>query len=194
MSRKAVFDAARGAGADFNRPGNIGILDSALDALGVPKDGMQAGEDAIMLIREFEGCHKRRSDGMIEAYPDPGSGGDPWTIGWGATGAGIKRGTVWSQAMADARLTADISKFADGVAKALNGAATTQNQMDALVSFSYNVGLGSLQSSTLLKKHKLGDWKGAQAEFSRWSKASGRELPGLVRRRAAEAALYGKAS
>jgi len=58
------------------------------------------------------------------------------------------------------------------------------------VSFAYNVGVGNLQSSTLLKKHKAGDYRGAVAEFAKWNKAAGKVLPGLTKRRAAEAALY----
>jgi lysozyme len=151
---------------------------------------LQASANAIKLIQQFEGCAKRRPDGTFEAYPDPGSGGDPWTIGWGSTGPDIKPGTVWTQAQCDARLASHVDDFAAGVAKAVGAAPTSQNQFDALVSFAYNVGLGNLNSSTLLKKHKAGDFAGAAAEFPKWNKASGKVLPGLVKRRAAEAALY----
>ena len=61
-----------------------------------------------------------------------------------------------------------------------------------MVSFAYNVGVGNLSASTLLKKHKAGDFKGAAAEFARWNKAAGKVMTGLTRRRAAEAALYAK--
>lgn len=151
---------------------------------------MQPSAAGISLIQEFEGCARKRPDGSYDAYPDPGTGGDPWTIGWGSTGSDIARGLVWTQQQCDERFAQDVDKFAQRVAAAIGSAATTQNQFDAMTSFSYNVGIGNLQSSTLLKKHKAGDYAGAAAEFAKWNKAAGKVLPGLVRRRAAEAALY----
>lgn len=135
------------------------------------------------LIKRFESCR-------LSAYPDPGTGGNPWTIGWGATGPGIKRGVVWTQQQADARLALDVCRFADGVEKMVHGVPTTQGQFDAMVSFAYNVGLGNLRSSTLLRKHVAGDHVAAGAEFHKWTRAAGKVLPGLVKRRAAEALLY----
>ena len=152
---------------------------------------MNIGPDGIALIKSFEGCAKKRADGMVEAYPDPGSGGDPWTIGWGSTGPDIKRGTVWTQAQCDEQFTQHVARFADGIARNLGGAATTQHQFDAMVSLHYNT--GALLASTLFRLHKAGDHAGAQAQFARWNKASGKVMAGLVRRRAAEAALYGAA-
>lgn len=66
----------------------------------------------------------------------------------------------------------------------------TQEQFDALVSFTFNVGGGALRSSTLLRKLNAGDCWGAGAEFPRWNKARGRVLPGLVKRRAAERSMF----
>jgi lysozyme len=151
---------------------------------------MNPSDNCVKLIQEFEGCAKKRADGSFEAYPDPGSGGDPWTIGWGSTGPGIQKGTIWSQQQCDDRFQEHLCEFAAKVEAALGGAPTTQCQFDAMVSFAYNVGPGNLLSSTLLRKHKAGDFAGAAAEFARWNKAAGRILPGLTRRRAAEAALY----
>ncbi|HEX8625312.1 MAG TPA: lysozyme [Allosphingosinicella sp.] len=151
---------------------------------------MTPGPDCIKLVQEFEGCAKRRPDGSFEAYPDPGSGGDPWTIGWGSTGPDIKKGVVWTQKQCDDRFTAHLGEFAANVSKVLGGTPTTQNQFDAMVSFAYNVGVANLSASTLLKKHKAGDYKGAAAEFGRWNKAAGKVMTGLTRRRAAEAKLY----
>lgn len=136
------------------------------------------------LIKSFEGL-------SLKAYPDPASGGDPWTIGYGSTGKDIKRGVVWTLAQADARLKLDVASFSLGVRALIVKAPTTQRQFDALVSFAYNVGLGNLKSSTLLKKHLAGETVAANAEFARWNKASGKVMAGLTRRRAAEAALYG---
>jgi lysozyme len=197
--RKAAFDAARGADDDRSLNGNeIRVIHAALDAVGWPRAapvgtvGRRIGADGIALIKRFEGCARRRADGLVEAYPDPGSGGDPWTIGWGATGAGIGPGVVWTQAQCDARLESDLIKYALEVSKALGDAPTSQLQFDALVSFHYNT--GAIARATLTKKHKDGDFAGALAEFAKWNKASGRTMAGLTRRRAAEAELYGRGS
>jgi len=151
---------------------------------------MNPSNSCNKLIQQFEGCAKKGADGRFAAYPDPGSGGDPWTIGWGSTGPDIKKGVVWTQAQCDERFNQHVAEFAQRVSAALGGAKTTQNQFDAMVSFAYNLGVANLQSSTLLRKHKAGDYAGAAAEFAKWNKAAGKVLPGLTRRRAAEAALY----
>lgn len=144
----------------------------------------------IALVQQFEGCAKKQANGQFIAYPDPGSGGDPWTIGWGTTGPDVKPGVTWTQAQCDARLAKDLTGFAAKVSGAIGAAETSQNQFDALVCFAYNVGIGNLLSSTLLKLHKAGDFADAAAQFARWNKAAGKVLPGLTKRRAAEAALY----
>jgi GH24 family phage-related lysozyme (muramidase) len=152
---------------------------------------MTPGPACIALIQQFEGCAKKQANGSFMAYPDPGTGGDPWTIGWGTTGTDVKPGVIWTQQQCDDRLTNDLTSFAAKVSGVLGSATTSQHQFDALVSFAYNVGVGNLSSSTLLKLHKAGDFAGAQQQFARWNKAAGKVLPGLTRRRAAEAALYG---
>ncbi len=151
---------------------------------------MDPSANCIKLVQEFEGCARKQANGTFSAYPDPGTGGDPWTIGWGTTGPDINKGLNWTQQQCDDRFTQDLTKFAGGVANVIGGAATTQPQFDAMVSFAYNVGIGNLTKSTLLKLHKAGDYAGAANEFGKWNKAAGKVLPGLTRRRAAEAALY----
>ena len=136
----------------------------------------------VRLVQEFEGC-------KLEAYPDPGTGGEPWTIGFGSTGPDIGPGTVWTQEEADARFVDDLTKFGDGVDRLVR-VPLTDNQFAALVSFAYNVGLGALAGSTLLRKLNAGDYQGAADQLPRWNKAAGRVLPGLVRRRAAERELF----
>lgn len=190
MDRKAIFDAVRQMlGRGFTRA-EVTSLDQAIDfALdGGPCGPQRIGPDGIALIKRFEGCARKRGDGLFEAYPDPGTGGDPWTIGWGATGKGIGPGTVWTAAQCDARLEADLARYSADVARALGDAPTSQQQFDALVSFHYNT--GAIGRSTLAKLHKAGDFAGAAAEFGKWVHAGGRRLAGLVRRREAEAALY----
>lgn len=152
---------------------------------------MTPSSSCIALVQQFEGCARKQADGTFAAYPDPGTGADPWTIGWGSTGLDIKRGLVWTQQQCDDRLEQDIAGFAIRVAGAIGATSASQHQFDAMVSFAYNIGVANLAGSTLLKLHKAGDFAGAQQQFGRWNKAAGKVLPGLTRRRAAEAALYG---
>lgn len=203
MIRKPLFDAIRRIIGRALRQREVDAIDAAIDAaleLSVREEDFLSQDcvtpdrcpepsgDGIALIKRFEGCARRRADGRFEAYPDPGTGAAPWTIGWGATGAGIGPGTVWTKAECDARLEADLRRFAAEVSEALGKAPTTQAQFDALVSFHYNT--GAIHRATLTRKHKAGDYVGAAAEFARWNRAGGRILNGLERRRAAEAALY----
>jgi lysozyme len=157
----------------------------------LPTGSRQISPAGIALIKRFEGCAKQRPDGRVEAYPDPGTGGEPWTIGWGATGKGIARGTIWTHAECDARLERDLVRFARDVARAVGDCPTSQSQFDAMVSFHYNT--GAIAKATLTKRHKAGDFAGAEAEFGKWVHAGGRRLNGLVRRREAEASLYRQA-
>ncbi|MDE2103187.1 MAG: lysozyme [Patescibacteria group bacterium] len=148
------------------------------------------GQAALSVIRKWEGCAVKISDGQFKAYPDPATNGEPWTIGWGSTGPDIHAGLVWTQAQCDERLVQDAQRIGNAVQNLLGDASTTQNQYDALVSFAYNLGPAKLASSTLLKKHKAGDYAGTVAEFGKWINAGGRVMPGLISRRADEAALY----
>ncbi len=150
---------------------------------------MKPSTKCIDLVKSYEQCR-------LKAYmPTPN---DVPTIGWGSTGRDIKMGTVWTQQQADDRFARDIAMFAAGVEHLLGGAPTTQGRFDALVSFAYNVGLDDdadtlaegLGDSTLLRKHKAGDYAGAALEFAKWNKQKGKVLNGLTRRRAEEAALY----
>lgn len=195
MHRKAVFDTVRRLLGRGFRPSEVTALDRALDAADTPSHRPQPGEpsrtvspDGVQLIRRFEGCAQLQPNGLVAAYPDPGTGGAPWTIGWGANGPEIGPDTVWSQAQCDARLTSDIDRHARDVARALGDAPTSQAQFDALVSFHYNT--GAIARATLTERHCAGDFAAAANEFARWNRAGGRVLKGLVRRRREEAALY----
>jgi lysozyme len=143
---------------------------------------MPAIDEALALIKRWEGCH-------LEAYPDPGTGGDPWTIGWGSTGPGIAKGVKWTQKQADDRLAADVRKFMLGVQNAVTKPAT-EKQLGAMTSLAYNIGLGAFRSSTLLRKFNAGDVAGAADQFSRWNRAGGGIMKGLSNRRADEAAVF----
>jgi lysozyme len=96
---------------------------------------------------------------------------------------------VLSMAEVDAILATDLATFERGVLRLCPG-GLTQGRFDALVSFSFNVGLGNLQRSTIRMKHNRGDFEGAAEGFMAWTKAGGKELPGLVKRRKHERALY----
>ena len=145
---------------------------------------MKIDRKGAELMHTFEGLR-------LTAYPDPGSrDGTPWTIGWGSTGPDVKRGVVWTKEQADARFLADVAKFEDAVTKAVGTAVTTQNQFNALVSICYNIGIRNFTNSTLLRKHKAGDYRGAYHAFSSWKYNDGKIMAGLVRRRNAEAAMY----
>jgi lysozyme len=90
----------------------------------------------------------------------------------------------------DALLAQDLAKFERGVARLCPGSVNHQGQFDALVSFAFNVGLGNLQRSSLRMKINRGDLEDAAEEFMKWTKAAGRVLPGLVKRRNDERALF----
>ena len=183
-----TIDAALSGEDGFPLDSVTSVTNKGSDTAKRKSDIRTVGKAGTALIKKFEGCARLRRDGLIEAYPDPGTGNHPWTIGWGATGKGIGPGTVWTQGECDARLTRDLIRYAADVARALNGAPTSQPQFDALVSFHYNT--GAIGRATLTKKHKVGDFAGALAEFKRWNRAGGRVMKGLSRRRADEAKLY----
>jgi len=187
---RRLFDAVRQVKGKPLTQAEVDLINGALldEIVVTARAGRTVSDTGIALIRTYEGCARLRPDGMVEAYPDPGTGGAPWTIGWGATGPGIGKGTVWTKQQCDERLAADLIRYANEVSAAIGSARTTQSQFDALVSFHYNT--GAIARATLTKLHKAGDFAGAKAEFARWNRAGGRVLSGLVRRRAAEAELY----
>lgn len=142
------------------------------------------------LVKPFEGYAKKLPDGSCQAYPDPGTGGNPWTIGYGSTGADVAPGVVWPREKAEDRLTEHLVYFTSGVLKQSPGLAREPDRrLAAVISFAYNVGLGNYRISTFKKRVDAKDWDGAKKEILKWNKAAGRVLPGLTRRRAAEAAL-----
>lgn len=135
---------------------------------------------AIALIQRFEGLR-------LAAYRCPAG---VWTIGWGHTD-GVGEGDSVTRAEADALLRRDVGRLAARVRELTRPRELTANQMAALVSFSYNVGAGNFGRSTLRRMILANpDDPRIAAEFARWRFAGGRELPGLVARRAAEAELY----
>lgn len=124
----------------------------------------------------------------LKAYPDPGTGGDPWTIGVGHTG-GVQPGDVITHEEAMAFLADDVQSAEKCVTRCVK-VAITQAQFDALVSFVFNVGCGAFSGSTLLKKLNAEDEEGAANEFLKWDKAGGRVMAGLAKRREAEREMF----
>ena len=97
---------------------------------------------------------------------------------------------VLSMAEVDAILAQDLSRFERGVVRLCPAAVGNQGIFDSCVSFAFNVGLGNFQRSTLRMKTNRGEFEDAADEFLKWTKAGGRVLPGLVKRRQDERALY----
>lgn len=144
---------------------------------------MKTSQAGIDLIHSFEQLR-------LKAYPDPGSkDGKPYTVGWGSTGSDIGPGTLWTKEKADQRFASDLSKFEQAVSLLVK-VPLTQYQFDALVSFTYNLGIGSLKSSTLLKMLNEGYYSNAGLQLLRWTKNDGVEMAGLVRRRKAELKMF----
>lgn len=144
---------------------------------------MKTSSNGVQVMHNYEGCR-------LEAYPDPATGNDPWTIGWGDTGPDVKPGTCISQDEADARFTRRLAnEFEPGVMSALTR-TPNQGQFDGMVCLAYNVGVGNFKRSTLVRKFNTHDDAGTADQFLVWDKAAGKSMKGLRRRRAAERALF----
>lgn len=137
---------------------------------------------AINLAKEFEGC-------SLGAYPDPEYGWKVATIGYGATGPSIVEGTIWTQAQADADLLYRMKGIGAHI-DSLVSIPITDEQKAAMCDLAYNIGLGAFGDSTLLKMLNVGHIQGAADQFPLWNKSNGVALDGLVRRRAAERAMF----
>lgn len=146
---------------------------------------MTPSKVCLDLIKASEGC-------ILHAYKDSAG---VWTIGWGCIcyrdGTRVKEGDKVTQAVADDLLAWQVGLKATGVSALLGSYKVNQNQYDALVDFAYNLGIGALEKSTLLKKLKADPADPTiRDEFARWNKAGGKVLDALVKRRKAEADLY----
>lgn len=140
---------------------------------------MKISQKGLSLIKSFEGLELRAYKDSVGVV----------TIGYGSTGPHVFMGQVITEQQAEALLLSDVSRFEKGVMETVK-VPLNQNQFDALVSFSFNLGLANLKSSTLLRKLNSLDYKGASLEFGRWNKAGGVVLAGLTRRRLAEKELF----
>ena len=139
--------------------------------------------NGMSLLEQFEGLR-------LEAYLD--SAGIA-TIGWGSikypNGNKVKLGDKITKAQAKEYKLHDLKEFESTVNTSVK-VPLTQNQYDALVSLSYNIGSGAFKNSTLLKRLNSGDYKGAAEQFLAWNKVSGKKVQGLVNRREAERNLF----
>lgn len=181
--KKKIFDFIRSLKGKLSQS-QVDVLDKALDDIGVGSDKQLAiSEKGIGFIAGFESLR-------LKAYLCPAN---VWTIGWGTTvypnGIKVKKGDTCTIEQARAFKNHDLKRFQkcvnDTVAVPLN-----QNQFDALVSLTYNIGEAAFKSSTLLKKLNAGDFAGAADQFLVWNKSKGKVLNGLVNRRAAERTLF----
>ena len=149
---------------------------------------MKTNTAALALIEEFEGFSP-------VWYPDVVHGLKVATIGFGHPDAAghpkYEHDKNLTITKADGRLilARDLARYEADVTRLVK-VPLNENQFGALVSFTYNLGAGNLASSTLLRKLNAGDYTGAAGEFPKWVKAGGKTLNGLVRRRAAEQALF----
>lgn len=156
---------------------------------------------ALELLRKHEGFR-------ANAYPDPATGGEPWTIGYGATGPSIAKGVVWTRAQAEE----DLARRLEAMLAIIRGYLPRELPADALaalLSLAYNIGCppgkcrrppaGStsrdccccrLETSSVLARIKAGDLRGAALAFSKWTTAAGSVNPVLMRRRLAERSVF----
>lgn len=141
---------------------------------------MKTSEKIKNMIKAWEGCR-------LTAYRCPAG---VWTIGYGHT-EGVKAGMKITQQRADELFEEEIEKFERQVRPLVAGVTLNQNQYDALVSLAYNIGVGALSRSTLLKKVKANPNDPTIREsFNQWIRGGGKVLPGLQRRRKTEANHY----
>ena len=142
---------------------------------------MTFSQDCIDLVKESEAC-------SLKAYQDSVG---IWTIGYGHTGPEVIAGTTWTESQALAQLAADLQTACEGM-QALVTVPLTQGQVDALTDFTFNLGVGQLRHSTLLRKLNAGLIADAPKELLRWTLAGGKHLPGLMTRRQREVELWNK--
>jgi lysozyme len=165
---------------------------------------VKTSDKGIDLMHHFEGYRNRPYKCSAKI----------WTVGWGhamyadqlrlpnvrtGTYTGMIRddyqlkpedNRVWSKEELVTLFKADLANFERGVLRLIPGCAGHQGRFDALVSLAYNIGLGNLQRSTIRMRANRGDWEGAAEAFMSWVRGGGKVLPGLVKRRQAEKALF----
>lgn len=204
MTRQAIFTAARAAGADFNRPGNVGILDTALSAIGVPVDPPAQSKPAIpqkakvgalvgvvgaataALLTPFITQWESSGAPRLTAYKDIVG---VWTICDGET-KGVKPGQRETLEGCELRLDKRLAEdFAPAVKACTPSIANHPYRLTAAISLAYNVGTSAYCKSTVDRRFDAGDVKGACDAFLMWNRAGGKPVQGLTNRRKAEREL-----
>ncbi|REF27770.1 lysozyme [Xenorhabdus cabanillasii] len=142
---------------------------------------MEISENGINKIKSYEGLR-------LKAYPDPATGVEPWTIGYGHT-KGVVPGQVITKQQAEVLLREDLNPIYAVLGQCVK-VPLTQGQFDALCSLIFNVGIGNFIHSTLLKKLNQGDYQEAAQEFLKWDKVNGNKLPALFARRKSEQGMF----
>ena len=144
---------------------------------------MKISEEGLEIIKHFEGCE-------LEAYK---CAAGVWTIGYGHT-KDVQEGDTWSKEKAEHMLSKELEDEYEHYVNSLVTVPMNQCQFDALVSWVYNLGPANLKVSTLLKKLNAGDYEDVPNQIKRWNKATvngeRKVLPGLTRRREAEATMF----
>lgn len=141
---------------------------------------MKCNDAGLALIKRAEGL-------KLDSYRCPANVA---TIGYGHTGPDVRIPMTITPGEAERLLHEDVARFEDGVTNILCGCPTSSNQFSAMVSLAYNIGLGKFATSTVLKKHKLGNYLGAADAFLLWNRGGGQVLKGLQNRREQERELY----
>lgn len=139
---------------------------------------MRLSPKGLELIKAHEGLRLRAYQDVVGV----------WTVGYGHTGT-AKPGMTITSEQADTLLRYDVEQFENAVNNLVH-VPLNQNQFDALVSFTFNLGRGALERSTLLRKLNAGDYQGAAKEYGKWVNAGGKPWPGLIRRRREERELF----
>jgi GH24 family phage-related lysozyme (muramidase) len=145
----------------------------------------RVGPRATALMHHFEGCR-------LKAYLCPAK---VWTIGWGNTryedGRPVRQGDQITQSRANELFQHKLrTEFEPGVIRAIGDVPTTPAQFGAMVALAYNIGVGAFSRSRVASNHRAGRYEAASVSFMSWVRGGGKVLPGLVRRRQAERALY----
>jgi lysozyme len=141
---------------------------------------MRINDAGLALIKRAEGL-------KLDSYRCPAGIA---TVGFGHTGPDVRIPMTITPGEAERLLHEDLARFENGVTNCLCGVPTNSNQFSAMVSLAYNIGLGNFATSTVLKRHKLGNYAAAANAFLLWNKANKQVLPGLTRRREDERELY----
>jgi lysozyme len=160
--------------------GGFGFMATLLIAFltGGRNNLVNISEEGISLIKKFEGCELRSYQDAV----------DVWTVGYGHT-KDVKPGQMITKEEAEEMLIEELTEYCSYVETAVE-VPLHQNQFDALVSWTYNLGPTNLNSSTMLKKLNAGEYEDIPEQIKRWNKAGGKVLPGLERRRLAESLLF----